>query len=134
MSREKDGTSSKTEDGLRVLSIRLDDFGWQTLEAAAERHDESIEDLIADACGHLVVESGRGRAAARLLQLPGPRHGEARELELVLPVRIWNALEAEAEAQGVELPRVIEHASLLHISDLESGRGARLILDDPAGE
>ena len=125
MSHERDGRSSGTEDGRRLLEIRLDSFGWQTLEAAAGRQDESIEELVAAACGHLVIESERGRAAARLLRLPGPREAEARELELVLPARIWHAL---------ELPRVIEHASLLHISDLESGRGARLILDEPPGE
>ena len=134
MSHERDGRSSGTEDGRRLLEIRLDSFGWQTLEAAAGRQDESIEELVAAACGHLVIESERGRAAARLLRLPGPREAEARELELVLPARIWHALEVEAEEQNAELPRVIEHASLLHISDLESGRGARLILDEPPGE
>ena len=123
-----------SNDGRRLLSISLDSFGWQTLEAAAGRQDESIEELIAAACGHLVIESERGRAAARLLRLPGPRQGETRELELALPARIWRALETEADGQKVELPRVIEHASLLYVSDLESGRAADLILDEPAGE
>ena len=134
MSHERDRRFSGTEDRRRLLELRLDSFGWQTLEEAAGLQDESIEELIAAACGHLVIESERGRAAARLLRLPGPRDAEARELELVLPARIWHALEVEAEGQNAELPRVIEHASLLYISDLESGRGTRQILEEPPGE
>jgi len=124
--------SVRAAPGRRLVSIRFTDFGWQAVEAAAGAADGSPEDVIADACGHLLVESERGRLAARMPRMPVPPSGEARTVELNLPPRIWDSLEHEAENQGVELPRLIEHAVLLHLSDLDAGRATRTILDEPA--
>ncbi len=123
--------SSGAIEGHRLVALRFDGFGWTTLEAAAAALDDSIEELIAAACGHLVVESRRGRPAARVLRLPGRFYGKSRELELALPPRIWAALEGISEEQHVELRRVIEHASLLYVRDLESGAGLTLDEDPP---
>ena len=99
-------------------------------------NSESVEGLIADACSYLVVEIENERVSiqpprfrSRPPRFRSQSGGEARELELRLPARIWRELEAEAEVQGIELPRLVEHASLLYIADLDSGRAAGRILD-----
>ncbi len=117
------------------LAVRLDRFGWQALEAAARGHHESIESLIADACGYFAVEAEVGRAATRLPRFRDhDGKGEPRELELHMPSRIWQVLQQEAERQGAQLPRVVEHASLLYLADLDSGRAVRRILDAEEGD
>jgi hypothetical protein len=108
-----------------------DKFGWRALAAAAEREHESIENLIAEACGYFVAEVEAGRLASRVPAfVDRSGRGEPRELELRLPARIWRVLEAEAGKQGAELSGLVEHASLLYLADLDSGRAARRILDD----
>ena len=50
---------------------------------------------------------------------PGAR---ACELELRLPAREWGRLQAEAERQKVNLERLLEHATIRFMADLDAGR------------
>ncbi len=112
------------------LSLRLGEFGWRSLEDVAARHRIPIEGLIADACGYFAVEIADGRIATRLPRFRSPEgEGTPRELELELPARTWQALEGEAERQDTDLTRIVEHASLLYIADLDSGRAIRRFFD-----
>ena len=112
------------------LAVRFDEFGWQALEAAAERHNQAVESLIADACGYFSVEVEAGRVAT---QRPRFRdqdgHGQPRELQLYVRSGIWKVLEQEAERQGAELPRIVEHAALLYLADVDSGRAVDRIVE-----
>lgn len=114
-----------------MLSIRYTDFGWEAIETAAKAGRATMEDVIAASCRHLLAELDRNRPAARLPRMPAPPSGEAREVELTLPSSTWDSLEAHAESQGAELPRLIEHAVMLHLSDLYVGRAARDSVDEP---
>ncbi len=111
------------------LALRFDRFGWQALESAAERQHESLEDLISAACGYFVLELETERVATRLPRFRDTR-GEPRELELSLPSRIWQSLEQQAESQDAEPSRIVEHATLLYLADLDSGRATHRLLDD----
>jgi hypothetical protein len=122
--------STSPSGELHCVALRFDEFGRRALEAATERQDQSIESLIADACGYFAAEVQVGRPATRLPRFrDGEGQGEAREFELRLPSKTWLALEQEAEAQRAELPRIIEHASLLYLADLDSGRALGRILE-----
>lgn len=130
MRQEVEREGARTTEDRRLLSIRFESFGWEAVDKAASAAGTSNKELIADACGHLLVEADKGRPAASLPRMPAPAGGDERELELTLPARIWDLLDAEAERQGAELPRLIEHAALLYVSDLDAGRATNAILDE----
>jgi hypothetical protein len=127
--RQEIERASTGAEARRVLSVRLGSFGWRAVEKAAGACGSSTEELVADACIHLLAEADKGRPAASVPSLPAPM-GEQRELEVSLPTASWESLEAEAEHQAVELERLIVHAVLLHISDMDTGRATGAILDD----
>lgn len=130
MAKDSEAPVPGVSHSTRLMAVRHDDYGWRALEAAAQREGTSLETLIADACGHFVVELRSDRIATRLPRFRDPSgHGDARELELAIPERIWDSLEAEAANQNAELPRLVEHATLLYIADLDSGRAASRIVD-----
>ena len=57
-----------------------------------------------------------------------------REIRLDVTRACWEHLETEAARQGVALERQLEHAALLHLADIDSGRVARRVLDDGGPE
>lgn len=125
--RIKTGGPSATREQ-HSLGVGFGEFGWQALAAASQRDNEAIESLIADACGYFEAELEVCRVATRLPRFPAA-HGEVRELALDMPARTWRILEQEAARQSAELARIVEHASLLYLADLESGRAVRPILE-----
>jgi hypothetical protein len=69
--------------------------------------------------------------ALRVPRLPPPATRQpALELTLDLDADSWNELEAEAERQGVSLERLLEHAIVYFLSDLDAGRVERRMLDE----
>ena len=134
MRQEIDRAPTGTAEDTRLLSIRFESFGWRAVQDAAAGTDSSTEELIASACGHLLVALDKGRPAARRPATSIASTGEEREFEVSLPPRLWDSLDAEAERQGAELHRLIEHAVLLYVSDLDAGRATNAILDELAGD
>jgi hypothetical protein len=65
---------------------------------------------------------------------PGFAHDRPRvdeiELELDLEEALWRSLKDEASSQGVEVERLLEHAALYYVAELDAGRFAARILDD----
>jgi hypothetical protein len=51
-----------------------------------------------------------------------------RRLGLDLDAFGWEALEEEARRQGVTVERLVEHAALYYLADLDSGRVAKRVL------
>jgi hypothetical protein len=115
------------------LAVCFEEFGWHALEDAARRENESVESLIADACRYFAREVEVDRVAARLLPIRAGG-GTPRDLELHLPSRTWRLLVQESARQSAELSRIVEHASLLYLADVESGRAARRILEAEDGD
>ncbi len=108
----------------RRLSLSFDEFGWESLEAQAELQQETLDRLLAQAFAYLVSELGSDRTVLRAPRFKPSSRGTARELELELaPVR-WERLEAEAKDQEIALERLLEHAAVLYLADVTSGRVA----------
>jgi len=113
---------------MRKVGLTFDDFGWEALEAEAERLQLSLEALIVRAAIYFEGEIDRDRPA---LQLPPPagREGRShRELELEIREGNWQRLRREASRQGADVERLLEHAALLFLADLDSGRAAERLL------
>ena len=54
--------------------------------------------------------------------------GEARTLELELDAESLRLLEQEAERQELALERLIEHAAIFYLADLDAGRVAKRVI------
>ena len=113
---------------MRKVELTFDDFGWEALEAEAERLQLSLEALIARAAVYFEGEIDKGRPA---LQLPPAASAEGRanrELELDIREGTWQRLRREASRQSADVERLLEHAALLFLADLDSGRAAERLL------
>ena len=112
------------------VALDLDGFGGEAIEAASRDHGQSVQELVADACGYFALEVQDGRIATRLPRFSAPRDAShARDLELQVPSRIWATLEQEAADQGADVDRMVGHACLLYIADLNGGRAVRRMLE-----
>lgn len=114
------------------MVLELDQFGRTTLEAQAERQDVALGALLREAI-HYYLSDGETRRVGwsypRFRRETPP--GDA-DLDVALDVDdvTWRRFEAEAEKQDVPIERLLEHAALYYVADLNSGRVAARILED----
>jgi hypothetical protein len=109
----------------RSVAVPLEGFARDCAQRCAQQHGLSLPDLLALAAGYYLDEAGSSRPALappRGLRLAA--HREASEYELELPAAQWAALESLAGERGMELGALLEHAVLLLVADLDSGRVA----------
>lgn len=112
------------------LTLTFDEFGWQSLEAEVRRDGgETLDDLLSCAVAYLDAELPAGRAATHVPRFKPHSQGVERKVHPELSRDRWERLEREAERQGVALERLLEHAALLYLADIDSGRVAERILD-----
>ena len=111
------------------VTLTFDEFGWQNLESEARRQHETLDDLLSRAVTYFEAERPTSRAAMRAPGFKRGGRGIERELRLEVSRDSWKGLEDEAGRQGVPLERLVEHAALLYLADLDSGRVADRILD-----
>ncbi len=117
----------------RTFTLRFDEFGWQSLESVARRDRETLDDLLSRAAAYFDAERPASRAA---MLAPGFKPGERgmeREIRLEVNRDCWKGLEDEAGRQGVPLERLLEHAALFYLADIDSGRVAERILGRAGG-
>jgi len=117
----------------RKLTLALDEFGRTSLEAQARALDVPPAAIVSQAALYLLAELGSERAATKVPRFARgaqPTGAEELELTVVLDPSDWRALEREAERQQVSLERLLVHAALLLLADLDSGRVAMRILED----
>ena len=114
----------------RELTLRLDEFGWGILESQAQRDGETLDAFLSRAAAYFDGELQAIRAATVVPKFRRDGGGVAREIRLDVAPACWEHLETEAARQGVALERLLEHAALLHLADIDSGRVARRVLDD----
>ena len=114
------------------IPITFDEFGWSALEDHARAERLELDRLVALACSYYESELSADRTAT----VP-PRFGEpaveretrtTRTLVLELGAESLRRLEQEAERQGLPLARLCEHAALLYLADLDSGRLAERVV------
>ena len=116
----------------RSVELTLTDFSRNALAHEAPRHGLSVSTLLARAALYYLLERESGRLAARVPRLhdePSATSGNS-----VVPVTIelraprWRELEHGAASEGISVERLLEHAVLLFLVDLESGQVAARLL------
>ena len=114
----------------RVLTLGLEEFGASTLEAEAERYSVSPAELGRRAVHYYLSELDSGRMALRVPQL-SQEAGRKPVLKLTLDLdpNTWLELEEEAERQQVTVERLLEHAIVYFLADLDAGRVERRMLE-----
>ena len=111
------------------MSITLDEFGWSALEDHARAEGLELDRLIALACGYYESELADGRTATRVPRFGKPvTERESRALVIELDARTLKRLEQEAERQGLGRERLVEHAAIFYLADLDAGRVAERII------
>jgi hypothetical protein len=105
-----------------TLVIHLTPFGAEILDAEGRRQARPVDRLVEEAVLHLLAESRSRRIATRVPPLPWTDPGfQAREVRLELEEASWVALGEEADRQRQPVERLVEHAVLLYLADLEAG-------------
>ena len=108
-----------------TLVIHLTAFGAEILDSEGRRQERPVDELVEDAVLHLLAESRSSRIATRVPSLPWTdREFRPREVRLGLEEASWRALGEEADRQRRSVERLIEHAILLYIADLDASGGA----------
>jgi hypothetical protein len=109
----------------REVELALDEFAVEEVERVAGRLRISRARVVAQAVRHWLDEESSGRFAAR------PPAGDGRvgphpsvSLAIDLEPSDWEAVQRAAEAQEIEPERLIAHAVLLLLADVDSGRVA----------
>ena len=111
------------------ISITFDEFGWSVLEGEARAEGLELDRLVSLACAYYKSELATERTATlvpRFDQSAAER--ETRLLELELDAQSLRLLEQEAEDQELELERLIEHAAIFYLADLDAGRVAERVI------
>jgi hypothetical protein len=110
------------------IELTFDEFGWRALEHRASAEGVAPAQLVSLACAYHESQLAEDRVAAAV-----PRFrrravdGETRALGIELEDLTFQRLEQEAERQGVSPERLCEHAVLLYLADLDSGKVAERI-------
>jgi hypothetical protein len=111
------------------IPITFDEFGWSALEERANAERLGLGGLVAQACTYFASELEGDRAATTAPGFSPPPSGrETRTLTLELGDECVRRLEREAEHQGETLERLLGHATLLYLADVEAGLVANRIV------
>ena len=115
----------------RLLLLSLEEFGASTLEAEAERFLVSPAELGGYAVRYYLSDRNSERMAWKVPSLPrdtGPQ--PALELKLDLNPDTWRDLDKEAERQEVSVERLLTHAIIYFLADLDAGRVELRMLEE----
>ena len=122
------GAPTGRAPGLRV-TLRFDDSAWVTLEAAAGRDHETLDDFVSRAVLYYQAELPASRIAMSAPRFKPPGHGSPRDLALGIPSEAGERMKAEAARQDAPLEQLYEHATLLYLADIDAGRVADRVLE-----
>jgi hypothetical protein len=106
------------------VELALDEFALEEVERLAGRLEVPRARVVARAVRYWLDEQAKGRLAARPLAPQDDRAASAPAIPLAvdLPPADWEAVRRAADAYEVEPERVVIHAVLLLLADLDSGR------------
>ena len=111
------------------MTLRFDDSAWDTLEAAAGRDRETLDDFVSRAVLYYQAELPASRIAMSAPRFKPPDHGSPRDLALGIPSEAGERMKAEAVRQDAPLEQLYEHATLLYLADIDAGRVADRVLE-----
>jgi hypothetical protein len=104
------------------IPITFDAFGWSAVEERAKVERLGLGGLVARACTHFASELDGDRTATTAPDFSPPPSGrQTRRLTIELGDEYVRRLEREAERQGATLERLLGHATLLYLADIEAG-------------
>jgi hypothetical protein len=116
----------------RRVTLTLGDFAAEVLREQARAHALSPEEFVDRAARYYMSERSTGRPARKvpafLKQSPDGREAG---FQFDLEKASWEELEAVAETERTSVERLLEHAVLLLIADLDSGRVATRFAEQP---
>lgn len=122
----------------RNLELALTDFSRNSLEHEARRYGLSVSTLIARAAVYYVSERESDRLAARVPRFhrgaPAGSANPALPVTIELRAREWRDLDLGAASEDLSVERLLEHAILLFLADLDSGRVAARLLNSAEAE
>jgi predicted DNA-binding ribbon-helix-helix protein len=108
--------------------LELSNFSWEMLSEAAARRKATPEDLVQQAVASYLSQKDAGRAALRVPKFAReqPEAGSDPERRPGVAIELDEAELAElaelAEAQQVPVERLVNHAVMLFIADLDRKR------------
>jgi hypothetical protein len=111
----------------RSLKLAFDEFGRATLEGEAERYSVEPGELVGHAVEYFLADRDSGRPALRVPRFARTAVAPPLELEVELEEHTWEEAEAESARQRVPLERLLEHATVYLVADLDSGKAAARI-------
>lgn len=108
----------------RKLSLALHGFGREAVDTLADRHGISHSHFVQCAVEHHLERDVSRRPGSSPPPFQGEPGGDDLEVVVALPAEAWEVLELESGLEGVTLERLLEHAVLSLVADLDSGRVA----------
>jgi hypothetical protein len=115
----------------RQVTLMLSEFVANMLREQARAHALAPGEFLDLAARYYLDERSTRRPAGRLPDfLEGRPDGGKIALELNLEEASWAELEGVAEGEGAPPERVLEHALLLLVADLDSGRVATRFVEE----
>jgi hypothetical protein len=105
-----------------VLKLRFDRFGEHHLRAVARRQERTLDAVLVDALAHLDAGLQGRRCAAAPPRFIAGRSSAELVMHLAPPSSRLERLRDEARRRQVPLERLLEHALLMYLADLDSGR------------
>ena len=102
------------------VTLRFDEFGWQSLESEAggDGDGQALGAVIGRAVAHFDAELRTTRRALFAPWCKPSGHGTPRDIEFE-PTAASGRLGSEASRQGIPLERLLEHAALFYIADVD---------------
>ena len=118
----------------RTVTLEFDEFGHGALEEQTRHFGISSAEFLQTAAVYYLADIESGRAATRVPSIPSsPQAKDRATMELELETSAWHALGDEAQRQQVRLERLLEHAFIYFLADLDAGRVTTRILESLGG-
>jgi hypothetical protein len=134
-SQEEDETPPVSTSTSRKMTLPFDEFGETTLASQAEALDVPRAGIVKQAALYFLAERFSDRLARRIPFFAREEAGEEGiDLTLEFDQEDWDALQQESDDQQTSLERLLVHATLLLLADLDSGRVAIRILEEEEEE
>jgi hypothetical protein len=107
----------------RMVTVRLDRFGRDALDAYVQAGRGTLSSLVQTAVTYYLSDGGSGRPAWAVPAMA--READSGDpLDVELGDDLHERLEREAGRQGVDLGPLARHALLYFLADVDSGRAA----------
>ena len=113
---------------MHSVTVRLDRFGQEALEAYVRGSGESHAEALDAAVRYYLGDSGSGRVAWRVPRNLGGAEATG-QIDVVLDEELHGELQRESRRQKVTPDMLAMHALMYYLADLDSGRATTRLGD-----